>query len=238
MYPFGKDIDYTLYAYESGDKLPVIPAQSYSVHVYKNKPERSDAFIGTGSESTISATHTASNFLSFTIPAIDDPDPDSQVRSHVYFLAIVFKLQTDEQSQLILKALPLERVHGKDRTIGLTFDKIVEAYPDVLSYLDQANIEAFIRLAQTELLTSLKIKGFHWAEINRPDQLFYALLFKTLWYVHSSQILRDGDRFSVSAELAAKNYDSTIRALQLEIGEDDKAETKVESAGGTVWLSR
>lgn len=237
MYPFGKDISYTLYAYDSGDKLPVIPSQNYSVHVYKQKPERVDAFTGVGSESTINAMHIASNVLTFTIPAIDDPDPDSQIRNYTYYLAIVFKLQDSEQSQLIIRALPLERVHGKDKSIGVTVDRILEAYPDVLSYLAIENLEAFIRLAQTELLTDLANKGFHWAEINKPEQLFNALLFKSLWYVHGSQIQREGDRFSVSAEIASKSYDNTIRNLKLDIGADDE-QPKKELAGGVVWLSR
>lgn len=237
MYTFGKDISYTLYAYESGDKLPVIPSQSYSVHVYKQKPERVDAFTGVGSENTINATHVSSNVLTFTVPAIDDPDPDSQIKSYTYYLAIIFKLQDSEQSQLIIRALPIERVHGKDKTIGVTVDKILEAYPNVLSYLAIENLEAFIKLAQTELLSDLANKGFLWAEINRPEQLFNALLFKSLFYVHSSQIQRDGDRFSVGAEIAAKSYDNTIRNLKLDIGADDETPKK-ESAGGVVWLLR
>jgi hypothetical protein len=133
----------------------------------------------------------------------------------------------------------MERVSGKDRTIGVTIQKIKEAYPDVGAYLSDANIEALIRLAQTELLADLLNKGFHWAEINKPDQLFNALLFKSLWYVHSSQIQRQGDRFSVSAELASRNYQATIKALQIEIAhEGHEDEKKSVKAGGTVWLSR
>jgi hypothetical protein len=238
MYVFGKSIQYKLYAYESGERLPVIPAQSYTVHLFKDKPNRDDAFAGVGAISTVPGTHVSGNVLIFTIPAIDDPDPDSTQRSYNFWLGILFKLEDLEQTQLILRALPIERVHGKDRTIGVTVDRIKEAYPDVSAYLSDNNIESLIRLAQIDMLSDLQNKGYHWAEINKPDQLFNALLFKSLWYIHSSQIQRPGDRFSVNSDLSARNYGAIIKSLQLEIANEDNESPTKSRSGGVVWLSR
>jgi hypothetical protein len=239
MYLFGKTISgYTLHAYEDGHKLGSIPAQTYSVHVFDEMPTRADAAAGTGAIDTFTVIHTANEFLQFDIPAIDDPDPTSLTNQVTYWLAVVFELETGEQDQMILRALPLSRVTAKNHTIGVTSAKIKEAFPDVENYLSVLEIESQISIAQMNLLEDLQNKGFRWAEINRPEQLFNALLFKSLEYIHTSQIQRQGDRFSISAEMAHRNYTNIISNLKLAI-ENDKGEiTTPRQTGGTIWVSR
>lgn len=238
MYLFGKDIAYTLHAFDDGLSIGLIPAQTYNAFIYDKQPSRTEALTGAGSLSTIVVTHALSNTLIISIPAIDDPDPESFNSTKMYYVAVVFKLATAEQDQLIIRALPLERVQAKDKTIGVTTAKIKEVFPTINKFLGDSEIQAMIYLAQNEILNDLKSKGFKWSEIHRPDQLFSALLFKSLQYINTSQIQRQGDRFSVSAELNSKSYSSQISFLKILIEDESGNAKKEEKGGGVLWALR
>lgn len=235
---FGRSIEYSLHAFEDSKQIGTIPAQTYAVHIFDEKPTRAIALVGTGSIETLSVVHVTSDSLSFTISAIDDPEPDSPVHQVNYWIAVVFKLEAGEQDQLIIRALPLERVYAKNKTIGVTSAKIEEIFPDIDNYLSTGEVESMIQLAQINILEDLTNKGFKWSEINRPDQLFNALLFKSLEYIHASQIQRSGDRFAVSFDMAAKNYQKIISNLKVAMDEGDGQPVATRQTGGTVWVSR
>ena len=219
MYLFGKDIEYKLYSFEDGTALPTIPAQSYTAYVFTdtNAPNRTQAIAGTNSFATIAGSHTVghANVIQFTIPAIDDPDPNANVKEYRYWVSINFVLKTGEQTQTILRSLPIARVSAQDKQIGVTASKIESMYPDVYSYLSEDQVSAQIALAQSLLVADLKNKGFIWAQIYRPDELFSALLFKSLEFVYMSQIKNNGDKFAILADSANKNYTAVISNINL-----------------------
>lgn len=219
MYIFGKDIDYKLYTFEDGTALPSIPNQSYTAYIFTdlNQPSREQAIAGTGALVTINATHTTghANVIQFTIPAIDDPDPNALIKEYKYWISVNFVLKLSEQTQTIVRQFPICRVVAQDKAIGVTASKIESMYPDVYSYLSEAQVSAQIALAQSLLIADLKNKGYLWAQVYRPDELFSALLFKSLEFVYMSQIKNNGDKFAILTDSANKNYLAVMSNLNL-----------------------
>jgi len=219
-YIFGKDFDYKLYTYEDGKRIQSIPAQTITSYLFDAQPSRASAANGTGAIATFTTTHASGNVITVAVDAVDDPDPSSLTHGWLYWIAVNFKLDNSEQTQTVLRAINIERAVGQDSIIGVTAAKIKEAYPAVDSYASPEEIEAMIQLAHVDLLDDLKNRGFQWAQINSPDQLFNALLFKSLNYVHVSQIQRQGDGFFVKAEMAQRRYEGIITNLKLLIDTD------------------
>lgn len=239
MYIFGKDIEYSLFAYEDGVAIASIPAQSYTAYIFtdQNQPSREEAIAGTGALATINATHTSGGTLTFTIPAISDPNPNAVTQTYSYWVAVNFVLKTAGQTQTIVRDLRISRASAQDRAIGVTTSKIVSIYPEIYSYLNQAQVEAMISISQENLVNDLRNKGFEWAKIYRADQLFTTLLFKSLEMIYLSQVNRQGDKFLVLAESAKESYMKAINNLQLSFDESQTGqETSKVNAGGGVFF--
>lgn len=237
-YVFGKGFDFNIYTYENGDRIQSIPSQTVTSYLFTEQPSREIARAGTGAARTITHSHTTGNVLSVPVTDINDPDPASLTNYHVYWLAVNFILEADAQVQTVLRALKVERATGHDELIGVTAAKIVEAYPDVQSFLSPDQIESMIQLAQVDMLDDLKNKGFQWAEIYRPAELFNALLFKSLTYIHQSQIQRQGDRFFVSADASQRRYEGIISTLKISYDEAQAGTITQARTGGIIYSKR
>ena len=218
MYSFGRDIAYKLYTTEDGIELAPLPNQTITAYVFREQVSREDSISGDGAIATITYSHllaTHANIIQFTIPAIDDPFPNTITQIYYYWISINFVIKTGEQVQTITRSLPMSRAVGHDKTIGVTASQIVNIYPDVYQYLSEDQVTSIIAMASKNLVNDLKNKGYAWANIHRPDQLYDALLFKSLDYVYASQVQRQGDKFAFLYEKAKQSYESIIANLNL-----------------------
>jgi hypothetical protein len=214
-YTYGKDFTYTLYTSEDGISTTDIPAQTLNVYVFDTVPSRDMARNGTNSIQSLTPLYSGNGAIEFTIDAISDPDPTSQIPYYLFYVSVNFVLQIGEQVQTVIRAIKVQRPTGQDSTIEITVSKIRDAYPDVFSYLNHTQIEAMIDLAKVSVLDDLKNKGFNWAQMYKPDQLDNAILYKSLSLIFDSQIQRQGDRFFVMGEKAIKQYSNIIGTLKL-----------------------
>ena len=238
MFVFGKDFDITFYTYEDGNTFPIIPAQTISWHLYDSSVSRADAFAGSNSLKSGTESILENTEITFTVTAIDDPHNEDETEYKDYWIALVFKLATDEQSQLVIRKIRVYKVGAKHTQIGVTYEKIKDAYPEIDRFLEEDQTKEMIKLARIEVLADLKNKGYKWQLINDPEELFNALLFKSLFYVFNSQIQSANDKFEINSRWAHDAYTKVINSLSIRLETSRGEPIANEKTGGMVWLQR
>ena len=181
-FPFGRDFTYSFYALvdDAFENISSV-ASAEAIYVYKDKPSRTQAADGTGTNKleTITTWENTEdlNGKCFTIGAIDDPDPTSAIDRVLYWLATNFKYNAAEQTQTLLRGLPMQRADAWHKVIGTTAADLESIFPDVDSYSSSAKQLVAIQLAKDTLEEQFEAAGFEWAMIWRPDRLDLACAY-------------------------------------------------------------
>lgn len=224
FYPFGQDINFTLYTGVDGNTFPTLPTQTGSgtLYVFTTRPSREDALSGTGALSgaftltpTANPLSSAVNTLTTTITAIPDPDPSSETRSvEYYFSANIIKKAAGTQ-ETIIRPLNLIRVDAHSTSIGVAEDSLLAVIPDLNGYVSTAEIKSMILAAQRETKDGLSEKGIKWASVHDPEQLYWVVLWKSLELACDSQILKEGDRWDRGQARYEKRHQTAFANLKL-----------------------
>ena len=221
-YAFGKDITYKFYPLlDNADAVIAssVQAQTPAIYVFdETVPTRGDAVNGTNSIQTITSWswNATKKYLYFTIPAIDDPHPDSNVTVRIYWIAINFILQSGEQTQTLIKPLQLERVVGHDRTVTVTEKDLEVYFPQVVAYSSDVQRQAYIRQAVEEVKASLRSKGYEWAKIQRADRLDMCVIYKALAMILLSQVQEPNDKFFIKYQEFKNSFILNLDSLKIE----------------------
>lgn len=222
-YPFGQNITYWFYPLLDNDTASVpagVQAQTPAIYVFGDDgaPSRSNAISGSGSLQTVSSwTWSASKKAwSFTISALVDPDPVSNIPTRTYWVAINFILQVAGQTQTIIKPLQLERVVGHDRVVSVTEENLRTYFPQVDAYSSDVQRKAYISQATEEIKGELRSKGYEWAKITRADRLDLCVTYKALSLIMLGQIQESGDKFSIKYQEYKANFQANLDSLKVE----------------------
>jgi hypothetical protein len=221
-YPFGQNITYWFYPLLDNENA-VVPAavqsQSPSVYIFEeNPPSRANAASGSGSVQTISSWtwSTQKRAWSFTVAAIPDPDPASNIQTRTYWIGLNFVLQSAGQIQTVIKPLQLERVAGHDKVVSVTEENLRTYFPQVDAYSSDVQRKAYISQATEEIKGELRAKGYEWAKITRADRLDLCVTYKALSLIMLGQIQEPGDKFSIKYQEYKANFQSNLDSLKFE----------------------
>jgi hypothetical protein len=238
FYPFGADITYTIYTGVNGEKFDNLPASQGSsgkLYLYSEKPTREDALAGTGAIGSAITLTVASSKLTGTIPAIDDPDPDGNVRTLTYWVAANFIKKTGGQEETLIRPIKLSRADAHDVEIGVAVDSVLSILPDLDGYLGSVEINGIILAATSEIKEDITAKGIEWASVHDPEQLYWVVLWRSLELVSDSQILVEGDRWDRARDRFEKRYTQTLSNLKLKY-EADASGVVVGQQRGANWI--
>lgn len=220
MYPFGQDIFYTLFTGVNGERfeqLTTSQGSSGKLYVFTERPNRADALAGTGALSGAFALTVNNARLTTTITAIPDPDPTGDSRSVTYWISANFIKQTGGQEETLIRPLKLIRADAHDTEIGVDVDALLSKIPDLDGYLSTVEMDGMIQAAQREVKDELTARGIEWASIHKPEQLYWAVLWRSIQYVNESQNLKSGDRWEVAANSAREHFTSVMNTLKLDL---------------------
>lgn len=221
-YPFGQNITYWFYPLldnETANIPAAVQAQTPSIYVFDETiPSRSDAASGSGSLQTVSSWtwNSQKKAWSFTVQAVNDPDPASNITTRVYWIAINFRLQASGQIQTTIKPFQLERVVGHDKVVSVTEDDLRAYFPQIDAYSSDVQRRAFISQAIVEIKGELRAKGYEWAKITRADRLDLCVIYKALSMVMVGQIQEPGDKFSIKYQEYKSGFQSNLDSLKFE----------------------
>lgn len=239
-YVFGQNITYWFYPLneDSGASVPSgVQGQTPAIYVFDKSPTRDEASTGTNSLSTISSWtwNSTKNGWSFTVPAIDDPAPTSNIDVRTYYVAINFILESGEQTQTFIQPLIISRVAGHDKAVTISTTELETYLPQVTAYTSLPQRNAYILQAIEEVKGKLRDKGYEWARITRPDRLDMCVIYKTLAMIMLGQIQDSGDKFSIKYSEYKDNFESALENLKFEYKQQN-IDGVVQAKASTVLL--
>lgn len=244
MYPFGQNISYSFYPLLDNEAA-TIPAgvltQTPDIFVFTdNVPSRSAAASGDGAIVVVNTWTWNPNkrAWTFTIPAIDDPDPQSNISQRTYWIAINFVLQSTQQIQTVLKPLPLSRVVGHDKVVAVNQDDLKKYFPQVEAYSSELQRVAYINQAVEEVKAYLRAKGFEWAKIQRADRLELCVIFKALSMIMLAQVQEPGDKFALKYQEFKGSFTQNIESLRFEYQEQEGGIVSEVKTSPTLFIVR
>jgi hypothetical protein len=247
-YVFGKAITYNFYALDERNYNSLAAVTDAPViHVYKHghKPSREAAIAGTdngGLIESITAWTDITNGKSFTIAAIEDPDPTSIQKEYTYWLAINFVLVNSGQVQTLVRALPMQRVSAHHKAITTAISDLEAIFPTIDTYISDANQTNAITTATTRAKIDLEALGFEWAELWRPDRLSDAIAYKALSQLMYGLIREPNDNWQQLGAEYNGTYRAILDSLKVEYihtqDDDPKMNEPQRAFGGAVRIIR
>lgn len=240
QYIFGKDISRVFYPTENDVPLS-LPSQTPTIYVFDRKPSLTEAAAGTGAIKTIStwSQDTSSPYgCTYTITAIDDPQPTSLTDYKEYWEALNFYAKVGADVAPVIRKITLSRILGQDSQPGTSITDLKNIYPAISAYLSDAQLTQFLTIALDEIKLTLKAKGLDWAKLHELYELKLALAYKAITLCSLSQIREPEDRFAVRWKTFSDMYESLITNIKLSYDSDGdgEAEAPVEAKRG-YWIA-
>ncbi len=199
--------------------LPIqLPTQTPSIYIFTDNPTLSDARDGTGAAQTVStwSQNASSPYeCTYTIDAIDDPDPESAIPYRTYYEAINFTVESGEQVQTVVRTIDIERASGGAENASVVYTDLVEVYPAITAYASNNQLGSFINIATDNIEMKLKGKGVRWSDIQNVDELKRAIAYRSIQLLSESQIVNGDDKFSIRAQLYKDKTAESLTDVEL-----------------------
>ena len=243
-YPFGQNITYWFYPLLDNDTASIpaaVTSQTPAIRIFgESAPSRSDALSGSGSLQSITAWvwYPSKKAWSFTIPAVADPFPDSNIPTRTYWIALNFILQASGQTQTVIKPLQLERVVGHDKVVSVTEENLRAYFPQVDAYSSDVQRKAYISQAIEEIKGELRSKGYEWAKVTRADRLDLCVTYKALSLIMLGQIQESSDKFSIKFQEYKSNFRANLDSLKVEYQQMEVGIIETARGTTTIFITR
>jgi hypothetical protein len=242
-YPYGQDLTIWFFPLVDDDAfVPSSTSQTPDIYVFASRPSRADALAGTGAIGPAITTWSwdaGRSGYSFTVPAIDDPDPTSTVAQATYYLGINVKLQATEQTQTFIQSIVLEKVTGHQTDVNVTLADMERYFPQAKAYSNEAQRLGYIAEAINEVQDKLLSIGYSWARINRPDKLERVVTLRALALLLLFQIQQGNDKFTIKYLELKQMASDAFDALKIEYDSDGDGEPDTETeSNGMILLLR
>lgn len=208
---FGKAILRSFIADDRSNYL-TLPSQAPTIYVFDYQPSDTQARAGTNAIATISTwTQTGTN-NTYTIPAIDDPEPSGAVIEKEYWEAILYRLETGEQQQLKLRMFYIVRADALESVPATTKQDIKDVWNGVTSYISDAQLDAYLPLAETEMRMQVGLSK--WSTLSKLSEAKIVLAYKTIELMAAFQVAKGNqDKFVWLHEYAKEKYNSLFSKL-------------------------
>lgn len=240
-YPFGQDFTLDFYPWLDEEPISGVPAQTASLHLFDNLPNTDDAQSGTGAVKSSTCVYTSGNYFSFEVPAIDDPNggASSVNVSSIYYAAANFILEAGGQTQTVVFPVTLGQVEPKIDKVTVSVEYIQNLYPQILTFLSEAEVTAQIDNAFLVVVNLIKSKGYDFGKIRKLKQLDQLVALKALSDALATQIMQTGDKFDNLSEKYKQDFNTTLSGLMLEYGDVLQPLTVAEKKiGGSIEVIR
>ncbi len=239
-FAFGRDINFRWFPFLDDEALQDIPSNQegqLSIHVYasEGRPSLSEARAGTGKTGpAITSWTPIPGGYQFTIPAIPDPDPTSETRTRIFWVAINFILKSAGQVQTVVEPLVLTRFFGQQTRIGVSPTDVLGMDSNLIQIADENIAIKAIEEATESVKGMLSGKYFEWARIKNPEALFRAVKLRAGMWLAANETLLATESWANKRKEWAAEFEAIMKgvALQYDADSDNKAEeTKAQFAG-------
>lgn len=241
-FPFGRSFTCHHYPLIDNEAETGLDAtQSPTIYVFDEQPSRSAAAAGTGAIATIESWEWDSDrsAFEFTVPALDDPEPESATEFWTYFLGINYRLQASEQIQTVVQPLPMERVKGQARGLYVSVEDLQKQYAQIEAVSTEIQRLEAIQQATRDVKTDLSQKGFDWWRIHNADDLRDVVALRAIVRFMLNQAQSGSDKFAFKYTEYKALYEGQVSGMKLEYDSngDNVPDTATEPSS-TVYFIR
>lgn len=218
---FGKTITRKFIPLQDGEYIN-LPSQAPEIYLFSSEPSLEDAINGTGRFDTINYWQESSlppYARTYTITAVEDPEPESDNSAVGYWEAIRYAIDTVNK-QTKLRYFEIERAEALTATPDTTVQDLKDIWPAIINYADDTELEQHLGNAETELKLELKAKNYVWGKVFELDDVRLPLAYKTVQLVCESQLLAGDDKFAIRATMFKEKYETLIKMLKLPYDSD------------------
>lgn len=229
---FGKSLVRKFYPLEDGEPI-LLPSQVPAISLFSNQPSLADAIAGTGKIATHDVTYwsgatIAPYELTYTVPAINDPDPSSTTRLRGYWEVIRYTVANSGQVQTNLRYFEVERAKDTDSHPGTTADTLLDICPQAEGYFTRNRLDLYIDQALELMKLDFLSRQIEWGDLANLNKTKLALAYKALALAWTNQIQEDGDRFSIWANDFKGDYKIALQTISLEYDTDSDGKPDAE----------
>lgn len=237
---FGKTITRSFTA-DDGSQYLTLPTQTPTIYVFDYAPSYDQAIAGTNAIETISTWTQNPNSaeLTYTVAAIDDPDPEGALLEREYWECILYKLTTGEQVQHKIRMFTIHRADVLESIPGLTAEDIGDVWPNYTSYISSIQLAAFMPLAEAEMRRQLGLEK--WARLSKLSDIKICVAYKSIEMMAASQVVKgNADKFLWMIEYFSAKYSSAIAQIDLPIDTngDGKPDAYAQTNQAVIFSAR
>lgn len=214
---FGKDISRAWYPEDDGEPVN-LPSQTPTIYIFDEKPTREAAAAGTDALQTVSSWTAQSSIpykRSWTITAVDDPEPTSNTPERRYYEAINFIGKTGGTSHTVIRSFIVRRQEGAESIPDTTPSDLKEVFPAISNYLNDSQIDDLIKIAELEVRMEFESRGYRWADIYNLDKIRIPIAYRAIEMGSMSQIRRTNDNHETRAKLFRSRYSQFMKLVEL-----------------------
>ncbi len=247
-YVFGQDITFWFYPFMDNE-LAVISAdvQSQTPDIYiftwTSIPTREQALSGTDALQHITSWtwHPVKNAWSFTITAIEDPEPTAVRNTWNFYIAVNFILKlADVTKQTVIMPLEIGRIQGQGRSVSVVYSDLAGIYSQINACSTTAQQTEQIAQAVKDIKARLKFRGYEWSKINKLDELNRAVALRAVSLIMLSQLQAGNDKYGIKYAEYKAMYETEMESLQLEYDQNSNGEPDqdIVPANNVLWVAR
>lgn len=229
---FGASIGRVFYAL-AGDEPFRLYSQAASCYLFSTLPTLAEAQAGTGAIAsattwTQSDQHPYPNYYSYA--AVSDPEQGiTEDFSKTYYEAVNFRLQSGQQVQTLVRAFDIYRIREQEDNPDASVALIKEVFPAISSYLTDAEITTYIKLALDEMKIDLTAQGWSWSKLIDLDQTRLAIAYRAIALGSLAQIRQQNDRHELRYNEFNKKYKETLVQVKVREKAANESTTKTEA---------
>jgi hypothetical protein len=240
---FGASISRTFYALNGNEPIQ-LPSQLPALYLFSALPELADAQSGTGAIDS-KATWTQGGVSPWPNSYTFDPVPEPEAAitddfSQTYYEAINFILETGGQAQTIVRALEIAKVKEQEDQPDATVALIKEIFPAITNYLDDTEIDNYIKLALDEVKIDLEAQGWAWHELIKLSNIRLAVAYRAIALGALAQVRQTGDRHEFRYNEFNAKHQAILKAARLQERKETTSlpTSERQAQRGFTWVSR
>lgn len=218
-----------------GENYLVLPTQTPHIYIYDSQPDYAAASAGTGAVQTIStwSQYTTEPEVTYSVSAIEDPDPSSTISEREYWEAINYILETSGEIQTKIRMFTISRAGALDDSPNATREDIKALVPQITSYIQSdAELDSYLAIAEDLLKIHYEGKGYKWSQLSNLQSLKYAVAFKAIILHSTAQLTKpNGDKFAARIQTFKELLGEITANVMLDVdtNNDGKPDEQVEA---------
>lgn len=233
---FGKPLSRTLVAYENDIAIQI--SSLNSVSLYSTLADAQAASNAIVSMSSWTANANSPYEISYNLPALSDPSPNTDRKSWQFWEALSFELASGGEAQTDFRAIEVVRATTGESVTETTIADLKALFPALASYLTDPRLLDILDLANLQMKIDLEAQGVKYDRVRGLNKTKLALAYLAISMSAEGLYSKTGnDVFLIRKDDYKKHYSETLGKIKFPNDSDgDGAVDEVKQAQPTFWF--